>query len=672
MSRMYGTAGDDVRNFSDLPGGIEYFTRGGNDIVIGTSDRDIFHAEGGYWDNFRNIFFGGAGDDVFYGGEGRSTFVGGTGADTFIGGFGVDTLSYEHSWAGVRIDLQNNLFSGGEASGDKIIINDPAAIIENVIGSDHADIIYGNDADNTLIGGSGNDQLYGGLGYNVLDGGVGDDFFGLNGRIDHVKGGIGIDTVSYMLETQGVRVDLETKINDWGARGDKLESIENVTGTRFYDTLSGDDGANILNGGLGGDLLNGRGGADTLIGDGKAIATYFDSPGAVTIDLATGRGYRSDAEGDRLSGIWKVVGSKHADVIAGSSRAERLDGGAGDDVLKSGGGKDYIDGGAGADIIHSSDQGGTFAGGEGNDTFQKVGDNRYVDGTGYLTYATSYFFGGAGFDTIRYDLAEEGVRVELNNGVGRLGANGDHYASIECVIGSKFSDYIVGGDGSQYLSGGAGADTLVGGGGADTLVGGAGFDTVSYFNAPSAVSVDLNTGRGTLGDAKGDTYSGIERVDGSNWNDIIRGSNRDEYLSGGNGNDTLIADRFSDGLTKGGNDVLVGGLGADKMWGGGGSDRFVFATLSDSGKVMSAADLIYDFTRGDLLDFSQIDARVDVGGDQAFAYVGSNLFTGSGQIRSWNDGMDTYVAVNATGDHMPEMLVVLSGVVPLTSIDFVL
>jgi serralysin len=108
------------------------------------------------------------------------------------------------------------------------------------------------------------------------------------------------------------------------------------------------------------------------------------------------------------------------------------------------------------------------------------------------------------------------------------------------------------------------------------------------------------------------------------------------------------------------------------MWGGGGSDRFVFETLADSGKVKSTADLIYDFTRGDLLDFSQIDARGDIGGNQAFAYVGSSLFTGSGQIRSWNDGTDTYVAVNATGDHMPEMLVVLSGVVPLTSVDFVL
>src|SRR5690606_14309189 len=152
---------------------------------------------------------------------------------------------------------------------------------------------------------------------------------------------IGNDTVVYLMETQGVRVDLETKINDWGARGDKLESIENVTGTQFYDTLSGDDNANVLRGAGGADLLNGRGGADTLIGDGTATATYVDSPGAVTVDLATGRGYRSDAEGDTLSGIWKVVGSKHADVIIGSNRAERLEGRAGDDVLKSGGGKDY-------------------------------------------------------------------------------------------------------------------------------------------------------------------------------------------------------------------------------------------------------------------------------------------------------------------------------------------
>ena len=116
MARIYGTAGNDIRNFSSETAGIEYFTRGGNDIVIGTSEGDIFHAEGGYRDNFRNIFFGGAGNDVFHGGEGRSTFVGGVGADTFYGGYGVDTLSYEHSSAAARVDLKNNPFSGGEAA----------------------------------------------------------------------------------------------------------------------------------------------------------------------------------------------------------------------------------------------------------------------------------------------------------------------------------------------------------------------------------------------------------------------------------------------------------------------------------------------------------------------------------------------------------------------------
>jgi Ca2+-binding RTX toxin-like protein len=46
----------------------------------------------------------------------------------------------------------------------------------------------------------------------------------------------------------------------WG--DDTLTSIENVTGSRFNDTITGDANANVLRGGGGADRLTGGGGAD--------------------------------------------------------------------------------------------------------------------------------------------------------------------------------------------------------------------------------------------------------------------------------------------------------------------------------------------------------------------------------------------------------------------------
>jgi Ca2+-binding RTX toxin-like protein len=80
-----------------------------------------------------------------------------------------------------------------------------------------------------------------------------------------VDGGPGEDTAVYAHEPAAVIVDLGKHSTLRSAGRDSLPSIENLTGSRFDDTLYGDDGPNVLRGGAGHDRLVGRGGEDTLL-----------------------------------------------------------------------------------------------------------------------------------------------------------------------------------------------------------------------------------------------------------------------------------------------------------------------------------------------------------------------------------------------------------------------
>ncbi|MBD2460859.1 hypothetical protein H6G89_07360 [Oscillatoria sp. FACHB-1407] len=71
---------------------------------------------------------------------------------------------------------------------------------------------------------------------------------------------------------------------------DTLNSIENVIGSRFKDTLIGNGGANVLEGGQGGDRLTGGGSEDTFVyrtlQDGGDTITDFDDTDIIRISAA--------------------------------------------------------------------------------------------------------------------------------------------------------------------------------------------------------------------------------------------------------------------------------------------------------------------------------------------------------------------------------------------------
>jgi len=125
---------------------------------------------------------------------------------------------------------------------------------------------------------------------------------------------------------------------------------------------------------------------------------------------------------------------------------------------------------------------------------------------------------------------------------------------------------LTGGAGADTLTGNAGNDTLIGGAGNDVLAGGSGMDTVDYSTSGAGVTVNLSAGTLSGGDAQGDSFSSIENVTGSGYNDTLTGDANANVLAGGAGADTLTGNA--------GNDTLIGGAGVDYLDGGAGSDTF--------------------------------------------------------------------------------------------------
>jgi len=389
-------------------------------------------------------------DDVKAGG-GADTIYGTVGWDKLDGGSGSDTVDYTNAGGPVAVNLATGTGQGYEAQGDTYIS------IENVVGSAFDDVLTGNAVANRL------------------------------------DGGIGNDTVAYTSSNAAVKVDLTAGTGTGGhAAGDTYVSIENIVGSSFADTLTGNSGRNVLEGGAAADSLIGGGNVDT--------ASYASSATAVRADLTAGVGTGGDAQGDTYNSIENLKGSSFADTLIGDAGVNTLEGGNGDDLLSGRGGADVL-------------------------------------------------IGGAGTDTVTLNLSSAAVRVDLMNGIGTGGdAEGDTYSTLENVIGSAYADTLIGTAGANRLEGGNGDDLISGRGGADVLVGGSGIDTTTFNLSSAAVRVDLTAGTGSGGDAQGDTYSSIENVIGSAYADTLIGNASANRIEGGLGNDTLTghggADRF--------------------------------------------------------------------------------------------------------------------------------
>jgi Ca2+-binding RTX toxin-like protein len=260
---------------------------------------------------------GGGGSDTLYGLSGNDELKGGGGADAIHGGSGIDTASYRGSSAGVVISLITDDAFDGDAEGDEL------NSIENLIGSSHDDVLFGDNVGaNVLSGEDGDDVLKGFGGADTLKGGDGGDLIAGGAGGDNLNGGSGTDTLSYTDSTSGVKIHLGANTASGGeATGDTIFSFENVTGSSHGDELRGNSLANRLEGGDGNDVFDGGGGADTLVGGdgndsfgfqaGQAhndTVTDFDGNGALAGDQLVFAGYGPGATFSKVNATtWEIV-----------------------------------------------------------------------------------------------------------------------------------------------------------------------------------------------------------------------------------------------------------------------------------------------------------------------------------------------------------------------------
>ena len=354
---------------------------------------------------------------------------------------------------------------------------------DTLLGTGGDDFIYGQAGDDSLSGLAGNDDLEGGSGNDVLDGGP------------------GIDFAEYFDATGAVFVSLLTGLATGASGNDTLMGIENLSGSQFNDSLTGDGGSNDLFGEQGNDTLLGGAGNDFLFGDdgndlldagagddvltggagndfldggaGVDMADYFDAVAVVAANLLTGA-VSGGSGNDTLTGIENIYGSTHNDTLVG-------DGGS--NVLSGSDGNDSIDGGAGDDFLDGGDGNDTLVGGTGfNNLHGGAGDDVLV--------------GGTDRDEADFNDATSGVNANLVTGLATGGAGNDTMSGIENLFGSDYTDTLTGDAGDNNLFGWMGDDTLAGGAGNDFLYGGDGNDTL-------------------------DAGTGLDNVDGGDGTDLL-------------------------------------------------------------------------------------------------------------------------------------------------------
>jgi Ca2+-binding RTX toxin-like protein len=320
-------------------------------------------------------------------------------------------------------------------------------------------------------------------------------------------------------------------------------------------------------------------------------------------------------------------GGDELDVLYAGTRPSKLYGLGGNDHMMGSAGNDRLDGGAGDDYMD---------GGAGDDTYfvDQPGDSvieRTAQGNDRVVASVSYTL-GAGIET--------------------LAADGEGGTAALVLAGNELDNAIFGNAGDNTLWGMGGNDRLTGFGGddiyvlesaGDVVVEAAGqgrdwaFTSVSYTLAVGSEVEGLTAHDRTLTVARDLTGNEIKNfIFGNAGANRIDGGGGADYLDGGAGDDIYLVDDSHDyvveragegddriltsvayslaggvhvellaanyaagaaGIVLAGNELdnaLLGGTGADTLWGLGGNDRLTGLQGNDSYVVDSAGDMVVE------------------------------------------------------------------------------
>ena len=258
-------------------------------------------------------------------------------------------------------------------------------------------------------------------------------------------------------------------------------------------------------------------------------------------------------------------------------------------------------------------------------TFAEVNANRAAAGmaaTSLTTYNANRnaFFTNPDFYGRITDNVGIAYGATIENAVGGSGH--------DSMIGNTADNVLTGNGGNDLIAAGAGNDTLNGGTGNDEMLGGLGND-LFFVDAAGDTVLELG-GEGTDTVSSGISYTLGDNVE----NLTLTGS---ATTGTGNGLDNVITGNALGNTLSGGagSDRLAGGNGVDFLIGGDGNDIFVAEINADKvagKKGLVSLDVVLDFTVGDVIDLSGIDANTTLAGHQGFAFVGNANASNAGEV----------------------------------------
>ncbi|VEP16822.1 hypothetical protein H1P_50027 [Hyella patelloides LEGE 07179] len=236
----YGPRALDITSGQNAADGSGVYLTGSNynDNLVGYKSLATFIEEGKTEQDYIRELKENTINRKIYGFVGDDFLAGGAGRNIIDGGEGNDTVFYTQALNGIDLDLQSPRTNSNNISyhatnrpfdptGEQgYFFNDLLRGIENVIGSDHDDIIKGNGQANLLTGGGGND---------TLTGGNGADRFVFNSAAE------GINTITDFSTAQGDKIEISqsgfggiTNTNNFSFNNDTLSF-----GTEQIATLQG-------------------------------------------------------------------------------------------------------------------------------------------------------------------------------------------------------------------------------------------------------------------------------------------------------------------------------------------------------------------------------------------------------------------------------------------------